>query len=107
MLKLFTYTGVALLLVSFIRGAAAAPVSGELFSATQPDGSLVTVRLYGDEFYIRAETEDGYTVVRDKANGWICYAELTGADDELVSTGIPFLGGALPTSPVDIDQFVT
>lgn len=32
----------------------------------QPDGSTVKVRVFGDEFYAVAETEEGYTVVYDE-----------------------------------------
>ncbi len=45
--------------------ASAAPVMGELFDLRQPDGSLVPVRIWGDEFYRVVESLDGYTLVRD------------------------------------------
>ncbi len=38
---------------------------GELFDLRQPDGSLVPVRIWGDEFYRVVESLDGYTLVRD------------------------------------------
>ena len=48
--------------------------------------------LYGDEYYIRAETTDGYTVIRDEVTGWICYATLSEDKTSLVSTGIHYGG---------------
>jgi M6 family metalloprotease-like protein len=62
----------------------------------QPDGSAVGLRLYGDEFHMRAESLDAYTVVRDRTNGWICYALLSADGEELISTSVPYLGGPLP-----------
>ncbi len=42
----------------------------------QPDGTVVTVRVVGDEFYHYQMTADGIPVVRD-ADGFYRYAELT------------------------------
>ena len=44
---------------------------------TQPDGSLLTIRLHGDEFQNWTTTTDGYTVVRDQ-NGFFVYAKENG-----------------------------
>jgi M6 family metalloprotease-like protein len=68
---------------------------GQPFKFPQPDGSSVTVNLYGDDFYMRAETSDGYTVVRDDSTGWICYATLSEDKTELVSTGVRYTGTQL------------
>ena len=72
--------------------AFSAPYWGEIQKFKQPDGTWVDVKLYGDEFYIRGEGLDGYTVVRDEKTGWICYAELSGTGDQLLSTGITYKG---------------
>lgn len=72
--------------------AFAAPYFGKLEKFKQPDGTWVDVKLYGDEFYIRAEGLDGYTLIRDEATDWICYANLSGAGDQLLSTGIHYAG---------------
>ncbi len=45
-------------------------------TVTQPDGTVVTVRVVGDEFYHYQMTADGIPVVRD-ADGFYRYAELT------------------------------
>jgi len=55
----------------------AAPFNGQIQQFKQPDGTMVDLRLYGNEFYMRAEGLDEYTVIRDKQSGWICYATLS------------------------------
>lgn len=70
----------------------AAPYWGEIQKFKQPDGTWVELKLYGDEFYIRAEGLDGYTVIRDEKTNWICYASLAAAGSELESTGIHYHG---------------
>ncbi|MBF0431508.1 MAG: M6 family metalloprotease domain-containing protein [Fibrobacteria bacterium] len=63
-----------------------APHFGDIYKLKQPDGSLVSVKIYGDEYYQRVETPDGYTLVRDVASGWICYAELSEDGAEYLPT---------------------
>ncbi|MBQ9466552.1 MAG: M6 family metalloprotease domain-containing protein [Muribaculaceae bacterium] len=53
----------------------------------QPDGTSVTLRLVGDEFYHYNCTSDGYTVLRNSATGAYEYARLDGAG-RLSSTGV-------------------
>jgi M6 family metalloprotease-like protein len=65
------------------------PVAGEVFPVKQPDGTLIQVRVWGDEFYRVVESLDGYTLVRDPASGAACYARLSGDGNELISTGVP------------------
>ena len=67
----------------------AAPVTGQIFELLQPDGASVAVRIWGDEFYQVVESLDGYTLVKDKDTGVICYARLSEDGTELLSTGIP------------------
>lgn len=64
--------------------------NGEIYSFKQPDGSTVDVKLFGSEFYIRAEGLNGYTVVREDKSGWIYYAELSPKGDELIPTQIKY-----------------
>ena len=75
-----------------VRLAAAAPHTGELMSMEQPDGSQVDVRLFGDEFYVRGEGVDGFTVMRDPRTGAICYAVLNADGTEWISTGLVYQG---------------
>jgi len=77
----------------FVPPVSAAPHNGDSFDFAQPDGSLVPVRVFGDEFYQDVESPDGYTLVRD-ADGWICYAELSADGSEYVSTGVRYMGGS-------------
>lgn len=70
----------------------AAPFKGQIQQFKQPDGSMVDVRLFGNEFYMRAEGLDEYTLIRDKATGWICYASLSADKMQLISTGIAYNG---------------
>lgn len=44
-------------------------------STTQPDGTPLTVRIFGDEWYHFYESEDGYTILQ-KADGWWVYTDL-------------------------------
>ncbi|MFA5778629.1 MAG: M6 family metalloprotease domain-containing protein [Elusimicrobiota bacterium] len=49
------------------------PAKPGLINITQPDGTSFHARQFGDEYYSRVETADGYTVMKNKA-GWWCYA---------------------------------
>ncbi|MCP4043552.1 MAG: M6 family metalloprotease domain-containing protein, partial [Gammaproteobacteria bacterium] len=49
--------------------------------------NALQLRIYGDEFYARRETSDGYTVIYDTERRCYCYASL--AVGRFVSTGIP------------------
>ena len=78
--------------------AMAAPVFGEKFSLVQPDGTYVDVKIYGDEFYQRVESLDGYTLVRDPLTEYICYAKLNSDGSDFESTGIVYMGQAFGPS---------
>ncbi|MDO8734651.1 MAG: M6 family metalloprotease domain-containing protein, partial [Elusimicrobiota bacterium] len=49
------------------------PAKPGLVNMTQPDGTSFQAQQFGDEYYARVETADGYTVMKNKA-GWWCYA---------------------------------
>jgi hypothetical protein len=51
-------------------------IFGEVLSFSQENGPEVMLRVYGDEFYARYETEDGYTVIYDESLGKFSYARL-------------------------------
>lgn len=70
----------------------AVPYRGNIIQFKQPDGSRVEVKLFGDEFYIRAESVDGYTLIRDELTQWICYATVSDDGQHLISTGQPYTG---------------
>lgn len=74
----------------------AAPYNGDIMDFPQPDGSSVRVKLFGDEYYMRGESLDGYTLVRD-TNGWLCYAELN-EEGTLVSNGVHYTNRSSKTN---------
>jgi hypothetical protein len=61
-------------------------IFGEMLSFFQENGPEVRLRVYGDEFYARYETEDGYTVIYDESLGKFAYALLE--DGRFVSSGV-------------------
>jgi M6 family metalloprotease-like protein len=80
-------TSVLLLLTLAPSAWAHHPLDGEIMQLKQPDGSRVSVRVWGDSWYARLETLDGYTVVRDEATGALCYARLSDDGQRFESTG--------------------
>ena len=48
----------------------ATPFIGETFTFTQPDGSKLQVRGWGDQHYAVFETQDGYTVTKNPDTGF-------------------------------------
>jgi M6 family metalloprotease-like protein len=68
--------------------AAPYPPDGLLSEWVQPDGTHLTLRVFGDEFYGRTTTKDGYTVVFDAAAKTYYYA-VPGADGKSpVASGV-------------------
>ncbi len=65
----------------------AAPMDGKSFQFKQPDGSLVPVKVFGDEYYQRVESPDGRTLVRS-SDGWIHYAAINSDSTDFVPLGI-------------------
>lgn len=61
-------------------------IFGEVLDFSQENGPEVRLRVYGDEFYSRHETEDGYTVVYDRSLGKFTYALLK--DGRFISSGV-------------------
>jgi M6 family metalloprotease-like protein len=76
--------------------ASAAPHYGTEMLLKQPDGSLVKVKVYGDEYYQRIESMDGYTLIRN-AKGWICYAIIRNDQKDFASTDILYKGKDVST----------
>lgn len=65
------------------------PQEGLLTQWVQPDGTRLILRVFGDEFYARIATDDGYTVIFEPADKTYYYA-ITGPDGEsLVPSQVP------------------
>ena len=94
--RLFLFLFVLLSVVTF-----GAPYLGQTQPFSQPDGTSVEVKLFGDEYYMRGESTSGYTVIRDEKTGWICYAQLSADGTKLVSSDIHY------TSEKDVPQLIT
>ncbi len=71
----------------------AAPMWGQRMDFSQPDSSKVPTLVWGDEHYLRVESIDSVTLVRD-SSGWLCYATVSDDSTHLVSTGTPYRGQA-------------
>jgi len=83
---IFTY--ISLMLHFTTQEAYGDAVFGEQFDLRQPNGKIVQVRIWGDEFYRVVESLDGYTLTQDEKSGFICYANTSPDGNDLVSTGI-------------------
>ncbi len=62
------------------------PFFNEEFTFTNPDGSTIQVRGWGNQYYAVFETLDGYTVVKDPETGFYKYAQLSEDKNELLPT---------------------
>ena len=63
------------------------PFAGKEFTFTNPDGSEIRVRGWGNQYHAVFETLDGYTVVKDPVSGIFHYADLSKDKDSLVPSG--------------------
>ena len=70
-----------------IRELAMSAIFGETLIFPQDKGPDVELVVFGDEFYSRRETKDGYTVIYDDELGRYCYAILQ--EGEFACSGIP------------------
>jgi hypothetical protein len=65
-------------------------IFGEKLTFPQERGPEIKLVVYGDEFYSRYETEEGYSAVYDRELGLFCYAFLK--DGAFLSSKIPISG---------------
>jgi hypothetical protein len=96
---LFCFISMFLIMFAGSITVFASPHNGEQFDFRQPDGSKVPVRVFGDEYYQRVESLDGYTLVRD-SKGYICYAKLD-MKGSFISTGEIYNGKDLSSYKAD------
>ena len=61
-------------------------IFGELLTFSQEKGPDVQLKVFGDEFYARYETVEGYTVIYDQELGLFVYAILE--DGRFGSSGL-------------------
>lgn len=79
----------AVLAVVKLAHAAPYPPDGLPTQWTQPDGTVLSLRVHGDEFYGRTTTEDGFTVLYNDADKTYYYA-IQGEDAKsLVRSNVP------------------
>jgi len=64
------------------------PANPEPIELVQPDGTKITVKLCGDEFYNWFEDFDGYTVIKDTQTGYWKYAEKNSSGELVPSKNI-------------------
>ena len=69
--------------------------NGREFTFTQPDGSRIPVRGWGNQYYAVFETLDGFTIIQNQSTQFFEYAKLSDDGDTLESTGIP-VGSTIP-----------
>src|SRR6187200_1889398 len=67
----------------------AARFDGQIFTFTQPDGTPIQLRGWGDQYYAVFETLDGYTVAKNPATGYWEVARLA-PDGNDASCSAPF-----------------
>jgi M6 family metalloprotease-like protein len=63
------------------------PLIGKEFNFTQPDGTALQVRCWGDQHHAVFEALNGYTLVENPATGFYEYADVSSDGDELMPTG--------------------
>ncbi len=62
------------------------PVRGERIVLSQPDGTLLEGFVFGDEFHVRIESKEGYTLIKNTKTGQIEYAVLS--ENRLIPSGL-------------------
>jgi M6 family metalloprotease-like protein len=80
-----------LILCATVSTPVAMQLNGDIRMVQQPGGALVTVKVWGNEYYKHTETPEGYTVVRDTQSLALCYAMLSANESALLSTGEIYL----------------
>ena len=74
-----------ILLLMYVCNMIAVPAHPGSSKVQQPDGTYVTIRLYGDEWLHYQTTDDGYTIIKNP-QGYYVYAMLQ--DGELFPTNL-------------------
>ncbi len=69
---------------------------GQLTEFQQPGGNRLMLRVFGNEYYARTETPDGYTVIFNHKDGSYDYARTSADGESFESTGIKADAAAPP-----------
>ena len=69
----------------YVVYAGAIPASPIPFNYTQPDGTIITLHMVGDEYYHWKETDDNQVVVLSE-NGYYEYATIH--NNEIIPSGV-------------------
>ncbi|TAL18590.1 tandem-95 repeat protein [bacterium] len=92
--KKHRFDGYGFVLVSLVIGALllpgflfAAPAMPQPVTVGQPDGSVLKIRVRGDEFRAWTETEEGYTVIKNDRTKFWEYGR-TGSSGDIEPSGI-------------------
>ncbi|MBW7991254.1 MAG: M6 family metalloprotease domain-containing protein [Planctomycetes bacterium] len=78
----------------------ASPFIGKTFTFTQPDGTKLEVRGWGDQHYAVFETLDGYTVVKNPSTGFFEIAQVS--SDGTMLESAPGPAGNLDGASADV-----
>jgi M6 family metalloprotease-like protein len=84
----FSLKAILLCCLILLNGVNAAPYApgGLPINWLQPDGTVLNLRVFGDEYYARTTTEDGYTVLFDVTDNAYYYAETDVASQNLIAS---------------------
>lgn len=85
-IRIARFLAILVWLSAFTVSAAPYGPDGLTTEFTQPDGSVLALKVFGDEFHARTETPDGYTVTFDPATKAYYYAALSADATQLLPT---------------------
>lgn len=90
-LKTIRSLNLSILLAALLGSALAAPYGPDGLKTQwkQPNGNKLQLRVFGDEYYGRTETTDGYTVVLNRRDMTYYYAVLSADGKTLVPGKVP------------------
>lgn len=71
--------------ISFCDISFGVPANPDPIETTQPDGTKITIKIKGDEFYGWHEDKDGYTIIKDTTTRFWSYAHDNGVGDLISS----------------------
>jgi M6 family metalloprotease-like protein len=79
-MRIYTFLAMAVFAVLICSPLQAAFLSNMPVNITQPDGAKIECLASGDEYHNWLHDKDNYTIIRNPANGYYCYAEQNGTE---------------------------